>query len=220
MTKIAFFNNKGGVGKSTSAINVAHALTRINKRVLVVDCDSQQNTFRFFADELNEHSRNATRYDNLEIATDVAYWQGGRDWQDGDYDFAIFDLPPALAERTQLILSSCDFVFVPFELGKFAIQGIAKVTEAIAECGVKFGGCFVNKFDRENPVSHKLETIFRDSLGDKAMATRIPYSRVIKNSIDYRKTAFEYMEWTAPAERYAMLTREIVAICEEVSNHG
>jgi chromosome partitioning protein len=220
MTKISFFNNKGGVGKSTSAINVAHAMTRLGLKVIVVDCDSQKNTFRFFADELNEHSRNATRYDNLEIATDVAYWQGGRDWQGDNYNFVIFDLPPALNERTQLILSSCDFVFVPFELGKFAIQGIAKVTEAIAESGVKLGGCFVNKFDRENPVSHKLDTILRNTLGDKAMTMRIPYSRVIKNSIDYRQTAFEYMEWTVPAKQYATLTREILTICREVSSHA
>jgi len=212
MKKIAFFNNKGGVGKSTSTINVAHAMARLGKEVLVVDCDNQQNTFLFFSDK-NEEGYNLqreTRYKNLHILEDS--WSMDYD----EWDYAITDLPPALNERTLRILSACDYVFVPFELGKFAIQGIAKVTEAIATTGVAFGGCFVNKFDRENPVSHKLNELLHNTLGDKTMKTRIPISRVIKNSIDYRQTAFEYMEWTEAAGAYVELTKEIITICEEV----
>jgi chromosome partitioning protein len=210
MIKLAFFNNKGGTGKSTSTINVAHAMTCLGKKVQVVDCDNQQNTFRFFADSQDEKYHGSTRYNDIDIAfnSDI----------DGDYDYIIFDLPPALDERTRGIVSSCDFVFVPFELGRFAIQGIAKVTEAIAATGVRFGGCFVNKFDRENPASHKLEEFLRNELGSRTMATRIPTSRVIKNSIDYGETAFEYMGWTAAAQAYTNLTKEIITICGGDSN--
>jgi chromosome partitioning protein len=40
---IAIVNNKGGVGKTTVAANLAHALTRREQRVLVVDVDTQCN---------------------------------------------------------------------------------------------------------------------------------------------------------------------------------
>jgi len=205
MIKLNFFNNKGGCGKSTSTINVAHAMTRLGKKVQVVDCDNQQNTFCFFSDSQDENYRGSTRYDNIDIAFNSEI--------NGDYDYIILDLPPALDERTRGIVSSCDFVFVPFELSRFSIQGVAKVTEAIAATGVKFGGCFVNKFDRENPADHNLEEMLRNTLGDKTMRTRIPSSRVIKNSINYNETAFEYMDWTAAAEAYMALTREIITIC-------
>ncbi len=44
MKTIAFFNNKGGVGKTTLSCNIAaHFALRLKKRVLVIDCDPQCN---------------------------------------------------------------------------------------------------------------------------------------------------------------------------------
>ena len=51
-TKIITFSNlKGGVGKTSVASNFAYALAVLNKRVLLVDMDSQANTSRYFANQ-------------------------------------------------------------------------------------------------------------------------------------------------------------------------
>ena len=48
MRKIAVAMAKGGVGKTTTAVNLAHGLALTGKRVLIVDCDTQGQTAKFF----------------------------------------------------------------------------------------------------------------------------------------------------------------------------
>ena len=49
MTTMSIINFKGGVGKTVSAINIAHVLATVRgKRVLLVDCDKQGNVSKFF----------------------------------------------------------------------------------------------------------------------------------------------------------------------------
>ncbi len=64
MSKIlAFANQKGGVGKSTSAINIAAAFSLMNKKVLLVDCDPQGNTTSGVG--INKKNIRASAYDVL-----------------------------------------------------------------------------------------------------------------------------------------------------------
>lgn len=256
MRSIAFYNNKGGVGKTTSVINIAYQLAA-NKSVLVIDVDGQANCSRFFADESKEPKEgleraltetavtptvalSETRYPNIDIISATSKLNDivslfyalseeaqrknveklisdtENPWYGKHYDYVIVDLPPALNKITERIISACDFVFVPIELSSFAIQGISTVTDIIASCGAKFGGCFVNKYDRDNPTDGELMIALKDLLGTKALNHFIPFSRVIKNSICYKMTAHEYMDWTFAAQCVANLTNEIASICGEV----
>lgn len=45
---VSIVNNKGGVGKTTVAVNLSHALAKMGKQVLVVDNDTQANTTSIF----------------------------------------------------------------------------------------------------------------------------------------------------------------------------
>lgn len=48
MKGIAFYNIKGGCGKTTSAINVSYILAKEGKKVLLVDLDPQANSSDFY----------------------------------------------------------------------------------------------------------------------------------------------------------------------------
>lgn len=51
LKKIALFNHKGGVGKTTLSVNIADALVDAGKRVLLVDADPQCNLTSFYVEE-------------------------------------------------------------------------------------------------------------------------------------------------------------------------
>lgn len=52
MRTVVFFNNKGGVGKTTLACNIASFMaTELQKRVLLVDCDPQCNSTQLVLDD-------------------------------------------------------------------------------------------------------------------------------------------------------------------------
>ncbi len=53
MRSIAVVNQKGGVGKTTTAVNVAAAIARGGRRVLLVDCDPQAHASMHLGIELN-----------------------------------------------------------------------------------------------------------------------------------------------------------------------
>lgn len=249
MKTIAMFNNKGGVGKTTSVLNIAYILSEIKgKKVLVIDCDGQQNISRFLSDELKKFgieesiinsnvtpvcSLTSTRYNNIDVLVSTPkindccdtfssltpeeqkhninrlcnYWNKENT---NSYDYIILDMPPTLNHLTESILSISDGVIVPVELGMFAIQGIAKVTDTINKVGASFTGCFISKFDKHNKSDFQLKELLENALGNKVFETVIPYSSIIRNSVNYRMTAHEYMKWLNPVKKYIELTEEII----------
>lgn len=54
MKTISIFNQKGGVGKTTSVVNLAVALSKLDKKVLVIDFDPQANTTTGLGFDKNE----------------------------------------------------------------------------------------------------------------------------------------------------------------------
>jgi chromosome partitioning protein len=176
--KIGFYNHKGGCAKTTAVINVAYALKKLGKKILVVDCDSQMNCFSFFQSGKNNMTFPPSRYQNVFNATWNAYKNAG---EEKDFDYAIFDLPPALTDEVKEIIRHCDAVFVPVILGYFEVSGLADVTDVIQKQGAKLGGVFASMF---NPQNNDLEAFeeLRGILKSRLLNTIIPWSKTVRES--------------------------------------
>ena len=66
---IAVVNQKGGVGKTTTAVNLATALASIDYKILLIDLDSQGNASTGMG--ISQKDRNLTSYDLMVSSSDV-----------------------------------------------------------------------------------------------------------------------------------------------------
>jgi chromosome partitioning protein len=102
---ISVVNQKGGVGKTTTAINLAANLARKNCKLVFIDTDPQGSAVRWHTIENNQafpikhHPRPIYHQDLNELG-----------W---DYDHVVIDAPPAIADITQSILAITDLAVIP-----------------------------------------------------------------------------------------------------------
>ena len=158
MRIVAVANQKGGVGKTTTAINLGAALGAFEKRVLLVDCDPQGNASRGLAVKatpplLYEVLRGEaplaecvrpTGFPGLDIVPSnrdlvgvEVEFVGQPGWERRlreaidpieGYDLVLLDCPPSLGHLTICALTAADGVLIPLQCEYFALEGIGRAS--------------------------------------------------------------------------------------------
>lgn len=127
MRTVAVVNLKGGSGKTTSAVFLAHEWAAAGRRVLLVDADPQATALRWSEQAGFELATLALPVKDLH--TRLAGIVGDR------YELVVIDTPP-LAERSGIVLSAlrlADLVVVPVAPTMAEFERLGDVWEAIGE---------------------------------------------------------------------------------------
>lgn len=156
MKTVVFSNQKGGVGKTTSAAALAAGLSSRGYKVVAVDLDPQCNFC--LSSGVDLLSLDHTLYDVFKgdaqvddvivpglgydiipgglalAAADMEFTQTGREYMLSEaleavsdrFDFAVIDTPPTLGILTINALTAADGVIIPLTADVYALQGLSQ----------------------------------------------------------------------------------------------
>lgn len=158
---IAVANQKGGVGKTTTCVNLTYALKKRGRKVLLVDCDAQGNaTSGMGVDKSRTPNMYSVLTQDVPAQDCIVTTKYGDvlptnkdlsgasvelvDIEDREYilknalepirdkyDYIFIDCPPSLELLTVNALAAADSVLVPVQCEYYALEGIADLTTTI-----------------------------------------------------------------------------------------
>ncbi len=156
---ISISNHKGGVGKTTSAINIGAGLNKLGKKVLLIDLDPQANlsqSLGLINQDKNIYGaiRGEYKLQPVEVLKGLSVvpstldlsgaevelsGEAGREYIlkelidpiKKQYDYVIIDSPPSLGLLTINSFTASDEVFIPLQAQYLALQGLTKLVEVI-----------------------------------------------------------------------------------------
>ena len=152
-------NQKGGVGKTTTAVNLSAALALSGQRTLLLDMDPQCNATTSLGLQpteghalVNDEPLNAsiaeTDWGGLSMVPgsrtfhDIDKLAEGGDRESGrvrrhlddamqDYEFILIDCPPSVGDLTQTALAASTEVLMPIQCEYFAMEGLTQLIQTI-----------------------------------------------------------------------------------------
>ena len=189
---LALANQKGGVGKTTTTVNLAAGLAKIGQRVLVIDLDPQGNAT--MGSGVDKRALKLSVYDVLGANRELAgaevelvelerrdkRLKGAIAAVADDYDFVLVDCPPSLSLLTLNGLCSAHGVVVPMQCEYFALEGLSDLVNTIKQVHANLNpdlqiiGLLRVMFDPRITLQQQVSEQLKTHFADKVFNTVIP----------------------------------------------
>ena len=131
--RISFLNQKGGVGKTTLAVNVADAIARRGKRTILIDADPQGSALEWAAARaaLHEDTDAEVLFPVIGLATDFMHKELPGIAR--DFDCVIIDGPPRINKVSTAAILASDLVLLPVTPSPYDIWATAEMLELVTQ---------------------------------------------------------------------------------------
>jgi chromosome partitioning protein len=234
-TVISVTNQKGGVGKTTTAVNLAYYLTKMGKKTLLIDFDPQgnatsglgfnkQNLTATMADVVMrtktlDETVLATTYKNLFVAPSVpllANTEVAIDASTGEYDMIIIDSPPSLSLLTVNGLIAAKYVLLPVQTEFYALEGLGQLLETMKlvrkgmNPTLELLGVLPTMIDGRTTLSGQVHAEIKKHFPGKVFNTVIPRNIRLAEAPSHGLPVGAYDKFSKGARAYKALAKEVV----------
>jgi len=238
MTILGIANQKGGTGKTTTAINLCGCLAKLGKSILLIDMDPEGHAtcglnygdFQFSSGIHDVIARgNAIRdvrfnllphFDLLPSTPALRELDRGENERLGtalkdvkrEYDFVVLDCPPNLGLLTRQALIASDWVVIAVEASFFALKGVANLLQTIDEIGLSHRQkvlALLTMYDRRTRFAREILVDAHSFFKDRLLNTVIHRNVRLQEATSFGLPISEYNTRCRGYQDYMALAREV-----------
>lgn len=212
---IGIIQVKGGAGRSTVATNLAAALSK-KARTVLVDCDMPQGTSMSWyalrsAEKPTDNLSLVTARDHKELVSQI---QGLNQTQ----DYIVLDAPPRIAEITRAILMLTDLAIIPLGASAAEIWATTDLLETIEEAKKKRPQLnyriLWNRYRSYTKSAQELSQAVHKELKAPNFKTKLGYRVAYADALANGLAADEWHDKNASKE-IAALGREVIRLLKD-----